>query len=150
MWSLGRRRGGREQTHTPLTFSPSLFSEPERTNERVGKKSRVWVQPRASGVLLSSLSPMGGGFPLLSGGFRELTSLFHDLPGVPLCKKLDFSQRPQWNDFQHIFSRLKMKKRKLRDQWKCAHKCHSLGKASACYGFQNKTPMLPSTSEALS
>lgn len=59
LWGEGEEEGRHILVCAP--FSPSSFSEPEHTNERVGKQSSVWVQPKASGV-----------FPLLSGGFREL------------------------------------------------------------------------------
>lgn len=69
-----------------VPFSPSSFSE--HTNERVGKNSSIWVQPKASGV-----------FPLLSGGFRELQEVSF-LPEAPV--KL----------FSTHFSRLNMNKKK--------------------------------------
>lgn len=57
LWGEGEEEGRHMLLYVP--FSPSSFSE--HTNERVGKNSSIWVQPKASGV-----------FPLLSGGFREL------------------------------------------------------------------------------
>ena len=50
LWGEGEEKGSR---HILLCvpFSPSAFSEPEHTNERVGKKSSVWVQSKDSGGL---------------------------------------------------------------------------------------------------
>lgn len=94
-WSLGRRRGGREQPHISLCAFltlPFLWAWTYKWKSW-GKKN--WA-------LGSSLRPVGS-FPQPSGGFRELTSQLHNLPVLPLCKKLDFSHRHQRNDFQHIF-----------------------------------------------
>lgn len=101
-WSLGRRRGGREQTFTSL---PALLALPFLWDctykSKSWEKSSVWVQPKASGGFKSILRPVG--FLFLSGGFGELTLPPHDPLELPLCKKLHFSQRPPWNDFPHVF-----------------------------------------------
>lgn len=66
-----------------VPFSPSPFSEPEHV-----------IQSGKHQAFGSSLKP-GWDFPLLPGEFEELLSLLCDLLMLPLCKKLDFSQRPQ-------------------------------------------------------
>lgn len=92
LWGEGEEEGSRHTllslSHLPLSLSLNI-----QMKELV-KKSRFGSNLKPVGGFGSSLKPLGR-FPLLSGWFGELTLLLHDLPGLPLCKKLDFSQRSQ-------------------------------------------------------
>lgn len=108
LWGEGEKKGSR---HILLRVP---FSEPEHPNERVGEKSSVWVQSKASGGLWVQPKASGGlsiaVWWVRGADLAALQSLrAHALqeasfvPGAPV----------KW--FSTHFSRLKMKKKKLRD-----------------------------------
>lgn len=91
LWGEGEEEGSRHiLLYVP--FSPSPFTEPACTNERVKwkiknqmEKSSVWVLPNISGELW--VQAPAGSFPLLPSAFRALTSLLCDLLRAPALQE---------------------------------------------------------------
>lgn len=108
LWGEGEQEGSRHLLLC-LPCSPSPLSETEHTNERAGKNSSVWIQPKARGGFKSILRPVGFFcFCLMDSGSWLC-------PRAPTLQKSFISPRGSHETIFHTFFQTQMKKEKLRD-----------------------------------
>lgn len=108
LWGEGEEEGSRHLLLC-LPCSPSPFSETEHTNERAGKKSSVWVQPKASGGFKSILRPVG--FFVSVWWIRGADSATPWSPRAPTLQEASFLPEAPMKWFSTHFSRLKWKRK---------------------------------------